>query len=92
MHKIGIIGAGFVGTAVEEGLQSVAEVHIHDKFKDSESLETVVDNSNILFICVPTPMDEFHGNCNTYIVEEVSDKINSAADSRKIIVLKSINR
>ena len=52
MHKVGIIGAGFVGSAVETGLQTVAEVGVYDKYKDSESLYDVVNNSDVLFVCV----------------------------------------
>ncbi len=87
-HKIGVIGAGFVGTAVETGLQSVAEVRVYDKFKSSESLYDVVNNSDVLFVCVPTPMED-SGHCDTSIVEEVCHDISRVAKERKAIVIKS---
>ena len=88
MHKVGCIGAGFVGTAVELGLESVAEIRIYDKYKDTESLYSVVNNSDVIFICVPTPMDS-EGYCDTSIVEEVCCEVSSNATSRKSIVIKS---
>lgn len=88
MHKIGIIGSGFVGNAVETGLQSVAEVRVYDKFKPSESLDEVVNNSDILFVCVPTPMDE-EGRCDTTIVESACFDVAKVAEERKSIVIKS---
>jgi UDPglucose 6-dehydrogenase len=87
-HKVGIIGHGFVGLACETGLQNVSEVRIHDKYKPSESLEAVVNNSNILFICVPTPMKE-DGSCDTSIVEQVARDINKVAKKRKTVIVKS---
>lgn len=87
-HKIGIIGLGFVGTAVETGMQNIAEVRVYDKYKDTENLKTVVDNSEILFLCLPTPMNE-DGSCDTSIIEEVALEVNKIATSRKTIVNKS---
>jgi UDPglucose 6-dehydrogenase len=88
MHKVGIIGLGFVGTAVETGLQSVAEIRSYDKFKDTENLDSVVNNSDIIFVCVPTPMED-SGHCDTSIVEEVCYDISRVAKERKAIVIKS---
>jgi len=87
-HKIGIIGYGFCGIAVETGLQEVAEVRIYDKFKDSESFYDVINNSDVLFVTVPTPMER-DGWCNTSIVEEVCVNIDKNAEERKSIVIKS---
>ena len=88
-HRVGIVGLGFVGTAVETGLQAVAEVSSHDKFKPTDSLATVVERSNIIFVCVPTPMNE-DGSCNTSIVESVVADIDKVANGKsKAIVIKS---
>jgi len=87
-HKIGVIGIGFVGTAVAENLKSVAEVRTYDKFKETEGIGTVVNNSDILFVCVPTPMDE-DGTCDTSIVMKTCRLINTLAKERKTIVIKS---
>lgn len=91
MHKVGIIGLGFVGTAVETGLQALVkniEIRAHDKYKPSESLEEVVENSDILFICLPTPMNE-DGSCNISIIEKEIKNIRKLTKKPKIIVIKS---
>jgi len=87
-HKIGIIGHGFVGMAVETGLQSVADVRIYDKYKDTESLYAVVNNSDVLFVAVPTPMEP-DGWCDTSIVISACQEIDKNAETRKSIVIKS---
>ena len=88
-HKIGIIGHGFVGLAVETGLQTVADIRIHDKYKDTESLESVVKNSDILFLCLPTPMNE-DGSCNISIIEEVLEEIDFIEPGKTIIIKSTV--
>lgn len=66
----------------------MVEVREYDKFKDTESLESVVNNSHILFLCLPTPMNE-DGSCNTSIIEEVVGEIIKVAKKKKCIVIKS---
>lgn len=89
-HKIGIIGAGYVGTACEIGFSSMpnTDVSVYDKYKPTDSLRTVVDNSSILFICVPTPMlgDK---SCDTSAVTATIHQIAKYAHRHKTIVIKS---
>lgn len=53
----------------------------------------MVNGSDVLFICVPTPMDEpdetGFGKCNTSIVEEVIYEACDVATERKVFVIKS---
>jgi len=67
--KIGIIGLGVVGSAIMQGLQQIGQqVSFYDtKFKDT-SIVDVLD-SEIVFICVPTPT--VNGYCDTSIIELV---------------------
>ncbi len=92
MHRVGVVGVGFVGTAVSTGLETVlgdlVEIREYDKFKDTESLENVVENSDIIFVCLPTPMND-DGGCNTSIVEDGVRNIVACAPRSKNIVLKS---
>src|SRR3990167_5347304 len=88
MNKVACCGVGFVGTAVSTCLQNIAEVREHDKYKDTESLDSVVNNSDIIFICLPTPMQE-DGSCDTSIVENEIDNICRIARKPKSIVIKS---
>ncbi|SVD91494.1 uncharacterized protein METZ01_LOCUS444348, partial [marine metagenome] len=64
MKKIGIIGKGFVGSAVAHGFSEAtgyeAEIKIFDKdpLKRMHSLEELVNSSEIVFISVPTPSNK----------------------------------
>ena len=61
--KISIIGSGFVGTAIGKGLKALGnEVIFYDiidkdmpNFTFTKDINHAIENSNISFICVPTP-------------------------------------
>ena len=93
--NIGIIGQGYVGTAVKEVFSKHYEVDTYDLDKDKCSvdyLEDLVELTNIIFICVPTPMKK-DGSCDTSIVEAVVKDINDMVVSRnvsgRIVAIKS---
>ena len=94
--KIGIIGQGFVGTAVREGLQNYFTVLTHDKNgKCSNTLEEVVLRTKVIFLCLPTPMDK-DGNCHTGILESVLGQIEPLCSEwdlygieQRIVIIKS---
>lgn len=68
---VGVIGHGYVGKAVEYFFERVCRVLVHDKAKPAlKSLEDVVRESELIFVCVPTPMRK-DGSCYTGIIEEV---------------------
>jgi len=58
--KIGIIGVGFVGGATAEVLKQCHQLYLYDKYKSpynkEENLKELAENSDYVFICVPTPM------------------------------------
>jgi UDPglucose 6-dehydrogenase len=90
--KIGIIGYGFVGKAVEYGFKPNNEIFIYDISLPSTSLDEVVGQSDFIFICVPTPMTKDYTKTDLSIVEEVFK--NTVERVRKfhrepIMVLKS---
>ena len=89
--KIGIIGQGYVGSAIKIGFEPYYELETYDKYnvdKSSCSLEKLVNICDVIFVCVPTPMDE-DGSCNTDIVEGVIDDIHKLTLEDKIVVIKS---
>ena len=56
MTKIGIVGYGIVGEAVKHGFENKGnQVKYYDKYKDSSTLEEVVSDSDLIFMCLPTP-------------------------------------
>ena len=72
MSKIGIIGCGFVGSSIKSGLCEKNNVNSYDKYNPDlstvDNLPALVKKSDILFVCVPTPMNK-DGSCDTRIVE-----------------------
>ena len=56
--EIGIIGQGFVGTAVREGLKQFYKTNTFDLNVQCtcKTLHELVNTSDIIFVCVPTPM------------------------------------
>ena len=76
MYNIGIVGRGFVGSAVEFGFSpqtgcDVDEMYIYDKDKSRSlhTLEDVVAYSDIIFLSVPTPSNS-DGSINLSYVED----------------------
>jgi len=94
--KLGIVGQGYVGTAVKEIMSKYYEVETFDIDKTKRTCETLyelVNTTDILFVCVPTPMNK-DGSCNIDIVEDVISDIVSAfgwkpGQDGKIVVIKS---
>ena len=88
--KIGIVGQGYVGTAVKEVFSKHYKTNTFDLNGDCTctDIEDLVDKSDIIFVCVPTPMKK-DGSCDTSIVEGVIDNIEDVDISGKIVAIKS---
>ena len=66
--KLGIIGHGFVGKAVDYGFHSCDKIIIDPLYgNDIEELEN--ERLDVTFVCVPTPMGE-DGSIDSSIVEK----------------------
>ena len=89
--KIGIIGQGFVGTAVREGLKNFFNIETYDIAKEStcKTLDEICKKSNILFVCLPTPMKK-DGSCYIGIVEEALENIQACGYNKTIVVKSTI--
>ena len=72
-YNIGIIGKGFVGSAVAHGFSAAvgydAEIRIFDidPQKSQNTLKEIVTKSDVVFISVPTPSDS-SGSINLTIL------------------------
>jgi UDPglucose 6-dehydrogenase len=85
---IGIIGQGFVGNAIYQKFKNYYKVYTYDLDESKcNSSENDVLNNEIVFICLPTPMD-VDGKCNTSIVENAVKKC-VEFNKTKIVVIKS---
>ena len=75
--KIGIVGQGYVGTAIKSGFEKHYTLETYDKYDESKStcnLFDLVAECEVIFVCVPTPMNK-DGSCHTDIVESVVKEI-----------------
>ena len=89
--KLGIIGNGFVGNAIAHAFIPCMEVKIHDKNEERSynSLEEVVNDSDVVFVSVPTPMT-MDGIIDLSIVEDVFVNISKCLQKEDtVFVLKS---
>ena len=84
--KLGIIGKGFVGSAVANGFDKDCKQTIVDPKYTDNTLEDVLD-CKLVFVCVPTPVSE-DGSCDTTIVKDVLIEL-SMRDYKGVVVVKS---
>ena len=87
--KLGIIGSGFVGSAVEYGFSVDTEQFIVDpKFNDNTLQDLVNRNAEITFVCVPTPQQDTHMDVDTSIARTVLQELNEL-EYKGVVVVKS---
>ena len=88
--KIGIIGKGFVGNAILQGLNHYYDLRVYDidPKRSTSTLEEAVD-CDLVFLCVPTPMRKDTGECDLSYIESVFEKVDQATSASCIFVIKS---
>lgn len=89
MKTVGIVGQGFVGSSVKEGLKKYFKIETYDLLPEKSTVKTIEDlfnKSDILFVCLPTPM-KLTGECDIKIVDSVFSELNSYGN--KTVILKS---
>jgi hypothetical protein len=88
---IGIIGQGFVGNTIRVVFDPYYKIETYDKFLSDrstcKSLPDLCSKCNIVFVCVPTPMN-YDGSCNIDIVTSILNEINNLKLSN-IVIIKS---
>jgi len=85
--KIGIVGYGFVGKAVDYGFKRNIEKIIIDPKLDTSISNLKSHNPEFIFICVPTPMNS-DGDQDSSIIEKVLAEINKDY-SESVVIVKS---
>jgi len=94
MIKIGIIGKGFVGSAVEYGFlcdnSFNSEIKIYDKKPNlsTHSLKEVINTSDFIFLSVPTPSN-LDGKINLDTLHNLLIDINKISHNSAIILIRS---
>ena len=92
IYNIGIIGKGFVGSAVSHGFSNSvgykANIRIYDKDKSKSlnSLKEVVTKSEFVFISVPTP-SKVDGSIDLSILESAMSEISELSENKNTIFL-----
>tara|TARA_R110001583_G_scaffold90811_2_gene232818 strand:+ start:451 stop:1287 length:837 start_codon:yes stop_codon:yes gene_type:complete len=88
---IGIVGQGFVGTAVHEGLKQYFKIETYDIAKPStcNALLDLSLKTDIIFVCLPTPMKN-DGSCHIDIVENTLSDLNVINKGKTVIVKSTI--
>lgn len=91
--KIGIIGIGFVGGALEywfQGQKEQCKLFVYDKFKKLGSIHEV-NKAEVIFIAVPTP---FHvanrSRKNGYDDSAITESLESIYDGKTVVIKSTI--
>tara|TARA_B100000927_G_scaffold113555_1_gene91857 strand:- start:1009 stop:1860 length:852 start_codon:yes stop_codon:yes gene_type:complete len=85
--KIGIVGFGFVGKALKNGLRDSVDCIEIDPKLDTNLSDLSNHKPDIVFICLPTPMND-DGSQNIDIVRDAIFELNKH-DPNILVVLKS---
>ena len=85
--KIGIVGFGFVGKALKNGLRDSVDCIEIDPKLDTNLSDLSNHKPDIVFVCLPTPMND-DGSQNIDIVRDAIFELNKH-DPNILVVLKS---
>jgi nucleotide sugar dehydrogenase len=92
--SVGIVGIGYVGGAIKYAYDMnnnvVQTYDINPTLNPTcATLEELVEKTNLIYVCVPTPMTA-EGRCNISIVEGVVDAICKLVDDRVLVIKSTI--
>ena len=90
--EIGIIGQGYVGTAVKKIFEKYYNINTYDinkKLATVQSVSELAQKVDLIFVCVPTPMNK-DGSCNISSIEKVVFEINNCTNKKcDLVAIKS---
>ena len=87
--KIGIIGYGFVGKAMENGIKDNVDIFLVDPILNTKISDLKDFLPEIIFICVPTPMNE-DGSQDLSIINSVLKEIKENSINSKIVIKSTV--
>ncbi len=85
--KIGIIGHGFVGKALQNGIVNTDSLTIIDPKLGNKIKDLKIIEPDIIFICVPTPMHKDNSQNIDIVLDVISDI--KKLSLKSVVVLKS---
>ena len=92
MNNVGVIGNGFVGNSIYHTFSPQFKVFVYDlnPVRSTHSLRDTIVNSDIIFMCVPTPMKKDGTNDVGYVNTAFADILKLGIELKeKVFVLKS---
>jgi len=88
--KLGVIGLGTVGNAVHESFSTIGHDVRYFDIKYSASTISDVLDAEVVFVCVPTKMNDTDGSCDTSIVQSVIDELNQNHYTGTIVIKSTV--
>ena len=90
-YNIGIVGLGYVGKAIHNVFSVNHNVFTNDIIQEctDNSLESLSVKSDIIFLCVPTPMKK-DGSCSSDIVDDILKNLNNLNNTKEIVIKSTI--
>ena len=88
--KIGIVGYGFVGKAVEFGFKNETnDIMIVDPYQGHHNIDALREfKPEYIFVCVPTPMED-DGSVNSNIIQNVVGLLEDETFRSSTVIIKS---
>ena len=87
--KIGVIGKGFVGSALSNGFNDYVEQHVVDPRLTDNTIKSLIEfDPSVIFICVPTPKCDSHMDVDVSTVRSIVTEIASFA-YRGVVTIKN---
>lgn len=83
--KLGIVGHGFVGKATDWGFNKRVSKFIVDPLHNTRTGDLKDFAPDIVFICVPTPMNDDGSQDSSIIVEVIKDLITYCPNTIKVV-------
>ena len=87
--NVGVVGLGYVGSACKSLFKDYFNLNTFDINKNCNcsNIQDLTKKSDIIFICLPTPMRK-DSSCDLSIIESVLEQINDEGQ-QKYVVIKS---
>jgi UDPglucose 6-dehydrogenase len=90
--QVGILGNGFVGSAIANGFALHSDVRIFDvnPRRSTHTFEETVNDSDVIFLSVPTPMKIETGVIDLSIMDSVVERVSNVnRRNDNVLVIKS---